>query len=122
MRDHLFHIGEFERNEIGFKNKKTDSLNNLNSTNVLAPDYDEIERDRLFHMGEFERNEMKTDGLSNLKNLYTAENKQQLEHLRNDNLNNLLEKFYNIETLGMIVPFHIPFGFREMTEEVSRLS
>ena len=29
------------------------------------------------------------------------ENKQQIEHTRNDNLNNLLEKFYDTETLGI---------------------
>ena len=61
MRDNLFHMVEFERNEIGVRDKKKDGLNNLNSRNVLAPDYDDIERENLFHVNEFERDELKTD-------------------------------------------------------------
>ena len=54
-----------------------------NSLNVLALDDTKV---NLFHMGDFQRDE---------------ENKQQIEHTRNDNLNNLLEKFYDTETLGI---------------------
>ena len=53
-----------------------------NSLNVLALGGTKV---NLFHMDEFQRDE---------------EKKQQIEHTRNDNLNNLLEKFYDTETLG----------------------
>ena len=55
------------------------------------------EKDNLCHLGEFERNEIdvrdkKKDGLNHFKNLYTEENKQQIEHMRNEKNSMALKK------------------------------